>query len=336
GECRVLKIVSDSNLHAATGIQCQLVDGSLEIIKSDLTVDASGNGSLTLDFLKSIGRRPPEETRIRLTIRYASAFFERFPLWNDYKIVFTLPGAPENRRSGIILPTENNSHHVLLAGRVKEIPPTGADEFLSYARELPTPTIYTSIKNAKRLTDITPFSFPGSRWRHFAQVSDFPRGLLPIGDAICRFNPVYAQGMSVASQQANVLFHLLQTSDGDPLAMLAPTFLTKAEALIADPWAMSAIPDFIYPETIGQRPPDLEDRLNFQRADMASSALLARPIKQSIQDLVIRTAFTAVGKKTGRPVNDRVCSLQRAKDDHATGEFQPRVCRRSAARCASG
>jgi hypothetical protein len=29
---------------------------------------------------------------------------------------------------------------------------------------------------------------------------------------------------------------------------------------------MSAIPDFIYPETIGERPPDLEDRLNFQRA----------------------------------------------------------------------
>ena len=29
---------------------------------------------------------------------------------------------------------------------------------------------------------------------------------------------------------------------------------------------MSAIPDFIYPETIGQRPPDLADRLNFQRA----------------------------------------------------------------------
>jgi hypothetical protein len=68
-------------------------------------------------------------------------------------------GVPENRRSGIILPTENNSHHVLLVGRVREIPPTGADEFLSYARELPTPTIYTAIKNAKRLTDITPFPF---------------------------------------------------------------------------------------------------------------------------------------------------------------------------------
>ena len=67
----------------------------------------------------------------------------------------------------------------------------------------------------------------------------------------------------MASQQANMLFHLLQTSDRDPLATLAKTFLTKAEALIADPWAMSAIPDFIYPETIGQRPPRFRGSAQF-------------------------------------------------------------------------
>jgi hypothetical protein len=39
-----------------------------------------------------------------------------------------------------------------------------------------------------------------------------------------------------------------------------------SETLIAAPWAMSAIPDFIYPETTGERPADLEDRLNFRRA----------------------------------------------------------------------
>ena len=77
---------------------------------------------------------------------------------------------------------------------------------------------------------------------------------------------VYGQGMTVASQEANILSELLQTLDGDSLATLAPSFLTKAETLIADPWAISAIPDFVYPDTIGDRPPDLEDRLNFQSA----------------------------------------------------------------------
>src|SRR5258708_25626909 len=72
--------------------------------------------------------------------------------------------------------------------------------------------------------------------------------------------------MTVALQEANLLFDLLRTVDGSQFATLAPTFLTKAETLIAAPWAMSAIPDFIYPETTGERPADLEDRLNFRRA----------------------------------------------------------------------
>jgi 2-polyprenyl-6-methoxyphenol hydroxylase-like FAD-dependent oxidoreductase len=266
GACRVLNIVNDSNAHAATGIQCQMVDGSLETLKSDLIVDASGNGSLTVEFLKSTGRRPPVETSIGVNIRYASALFERFHIWDDYKGVASLPSGREQSRGGVIVPAENNRNQVVLAGRGKDIPPTDGNEFLSYARQLRTLTIYNAIKNAKRLTDITPFSFPESRWRHFAQVPDFPRGLLPIGDAICRFNPVYGQGMTVASQEATMLSDLLQTLDGDSLATLAPTFLTKAETLIADPWAMSAIPDFIYPETIGERPEDLEDCLNFQSA----------------------------------------------------------------------
>lgn len=191
GGCRVLNVVSESNVNAATGIQCRLVDGSLERLKSDLIVDASGNGSLSVEFLKSTGRRPPEVTSIGVNMRYASALFERFHIWDDYKMVYSFPDAPEQCRGGLILPAENNSNQVVLIGRGEDIPPIDGNDFLSYARQLPTMTIYDAIKNAKLLTDIMPFSFPESRWRHFAQVPDFPRGLLPIGDAICRFNPVY-------------------------------------------------------------------------------------------------------------------------------------------------
>jgi 2-polyprenyl-6-methoxyphenol hydroxylase-like FAD-dependent oxidoreductase len=266
GGCRVLNIVSESNAHDATGIQYQMVDGSRETLKSDLIVDASGNGSLTMEFLKSTGRRAPVETNLGVNIRYASALFERLPIRDDYKVVSSLASARGHTRGGLILPAENNRNQVVLSGRGKDIPPIDGDEFLTYAQQLPTPTIYNAIKNAERLTDVTPFSFPESRWRHFAQVADFPRRLLPIGDAICRFNPVYGQGMTVAFQEAEILSDLLQTVDGHSLAKLASTFLTKAETLIGHPWAISAIPDLIYPQTVGERPPDLEDRLNFQSA----------------------------------------------------------------------
>jgi hypothetical protein len=32
------------------------------------------------------------------------------------------------------------------------------------------------------------------------------------------------------------------------------------------PWAVAAVPDFAFPETEGQRPPDLVDMLKFRRA----------------------------------------------------------------------
>jgi flavin-dependent dehydrogenase len=264
--CRVLSIVSEGHALAARGIRYEGPDGNRKTLESDVVVDGSGNGSLTVEFLKATDRRPPVETRIGVNTRYASAFFERVDIGNDYKGVYTFPDAPEHSRGGLILPAENHLYQVVLIGRGNDIPPVNGDEFMSYARTLPTPSVYNAIKNAKRLTGISPFAFTESRWRHFARVPDFPNGLLPIGDAICRVNPVYGQGMTMALQEANLLFDLLQTLDGSQLATLAPTFLAKAETLIADPWAMSAIPDFVYPETTGERPADLADRLNFQMA----------------------------------------------------------------------
>jgi hypothetical protein len=47
---------------------------------------------------------------------------------------------------------------------------------------------------------------------------------------------------------------------------LAPAFFAEAEALIETPWAMAALPDFIYPQTRGERPADFEQQLKVGRA----------------------------------------------------------------------
>jgi hypothetical protein len=64
GQCRVLNIIGESNTGAATGICYRTPDGNVETLQSDLIIDASGNGSLTLDFLKASGRSLPEETSL--------------------------------------------------------------------------------------------------------------------------------------------------------------------------------------------------------------------------------------------------------------------------------
>jgi len=155
-----------------------------------------------------------------------------------------------------------------LGGRHGEKPPGEWAGFLGHARQLRTPTIYEAINRAERLGEVARFGFPASVRRHFERFDTFPRGLLPFGDAICRFNPIYGQGMSVAAQEACLLHQLLrrQAEDTSPLVGLASAFFAGACTLIDGPWALAAVPDFVFPETEGQRPEAFERSLEYGAA----------------------------------------------------------------------
>jgi hypothetical protein len=129
-------------------------------------------------------------------------------------------------------------------------------------KALRTPTIYNAISHAKRLDGVARYGFPESVRRHFERLDGFPRGLLPLGDAICRFNPVY--GLSVAALEACLLKTLLKRlgEDGHAIAGLASTFFTEVQTLIETPWSVAML-DFAFPETRGQRPTDFETTFKF-------------------------------------------------------------------------
>ena len=149
-------------------------------------------------------------------------------------------------------------------GRHGDVPSGGPEGFLTYARALRTPTIYNAISHAKRLEGVARYGFPQSVRRHFERLDVFPRGLLPIGDAICRFNPVYGQGMSVAALEACLLQRLLErlAGDSDPIAGLASVFFAEVQTLIETPWSVATL-DFVFPDTRGQRPADFGTTLKF-------------------------------------------------------------------------
>jgi hypothetical protein len=266
-DCRALDITTSADASAVTGLQYETADGKREMLSAELVVDASGRGSLTLALLESIGF-PPPVTTIGVDIGYAGAVFaipEDAP--DDWKGVLLHPSAPADVRGCFMLPVENNRWMLALASRNGDWPPGDEEGFMAFARSLRTPTVYNAIKGAKRLGQISRFGFVESTWRHFERLEIVPRGLIPLGDVICRFNPVYGQGMTVAVQQASLLHRLLGTStERDPLARLSKSFLSEAALLVADAWAMSAIPDLIYPQTRGERPADLDRVLGFASA----------------------------------------------------------------------
>lgn len=262
--CRVREFVPSEDRGAVTAIVYENPDGSSERMSADLVVDASGRGMPTLNLLGTIGQKPPEETVIGVDIGYSTAIFsipDDAPA--DWKGVLTLAKAPESSRAGLMFPLEGGERWIAtLHGRYGEKPPGDGDRFLSFARQLPTTTLYDALRQAKRLGNVVQFGFPASVWRHFERLKAFPRGLLPFGDAICRFNPIWGQGMSVAAQEAVLLCRLLG-SEGDPLAGLAPAFFAGAAELIQTPWESAAVPDFAMPQTEGHRPDDLDRVLKF-------------------------------------------------------------------------
>ena len=76
----------------------------------------------------------------------------------------------------------------------------------------------------------------GNRRRHYERLRRWPPGLLVVGDALCAFNPVYGQGITVAACQAVVLRDRLESGAN----LMALRGLQRRFArVVALPWAIA-------------------------------------------------------------------------------------------------
>jgi 2-polyprenyl-6-methoxyphenol hydroxylase-like FAD-dependent oxidoreductase len=266
--CRVLSLLTTGDGTAVHGVHVQR-EGRSETRTADLVVDASGTGELTIGALRAAGLPPVAETKIGVDICYSSAVFEvPSDAPGDWRGVMHMPEAPKTSRGGLMMPVEGNRWMLALGARHYEQPPGDEAGFREYAASLRTPTIAQAIASATMVSGVDRFRFPESRFRHFERLERFPGGLLPIGDAICRFNPVFGQGISVAALEGVALGHVLAAigaGDGSLAGAWRPFFKSVAE-ILDTPWALAVVPDFVFPSTVGERPADLEASLRFGAA----------------------------------------------------------------------
>lgn len=271
-------------------------------LSADLVIDASGHGELTLRTLDEMGYARPRSTTIGLDLHYATGIFEiPADAAHDWKVLATHPGLPPERPIGGMMSTiEGNRWICGLGWYGEDETPVDRESFIAFTRKLQTLTCYHAIRDAAMVGGVARFGLRESRHRHFSELESLPGGLLPVGDAICCFNPIHGQGMSVAALEADELRRLLEGEAGQSdIRALTRSFLKATDGIIAGPWNMAALPDLAYPQTRGERPPDLMQSLKFGAAFMELAARDADAHKLMWE---IRSMLKPYSALTGDPV----------------------------------
>jgi 2-polyprenyl-6-methoxyphenol hydroxylase-like FAD-dependent oxidoreductase len=288
-KCRVTEILSSTVDGAAQGVRFNAESGHSETLEADLVVDASGRGALTLALLDALGWERPKVTEVGVDISYATAVVQipadAPPEW---KLVLTPPDPPAVALNAVLVPTEGGRWITTIVDYGATARLQTWDSFLDAARQLSTPTLYNALRRAKPPEGIRHYGFPASVWRHFERLPRLPRGVLPIADALCRFNPIRGQGMSAAAKQARLLQVVLgrAAAEPDPLAAAQAGFMAEVESVLQAPWSMSTSADLVFPATRGERPEDFEQRRQFEAA-------LFRAV---VADPVVHRAMIEVGQ----------------------------------------
>jgi 2-polyprenyl-6-methoxyphenol hydroxylase-like FAD-dependent oxidoreductase len=313
--CRVTGLLEAAGKDRVMGVRYERLDGGRDELAADFIVDASSRGGLTLDLLNRLGWQRPENTEVGIDLRYATAMFQiPSAAPPDWRAVLHRPSVC-NCRGGLLVPVENNCWQVNLTALHAEPMPGSVEEFIAFAKTLRTPTIHDAIAGAKPVGPIYRFGFPSSIRRRFEALERFPDRLLPLGDVICRFNPAFGQGMSVAAKEAGALKRLIEArnSGAHPLNGLAWPFFAAIQDFLAGPWAV-AESDFAFEKTRGQRPNDFCQRMDFNAAlqRLAAEDATVHRIMSEVSHLV--KPSSALGDPQ---IVDRVTALMAASPDSA-------------------
>lgn len=316
--CDIAGIATTPDRRRVTGVRVlrRADDSAEEILDADLVVDATGRGSRIPVWLEALGYQRPEEEKIQIDLGYATRTY-RLPtvsLGADLGIV--IAPTPEHPRGAGVQVIEGNRCLVTLAGILGDHPPTDPDGFLDFARSLQFPDVYDAIRDAEPLDTPRPFRFPASVRRRYEGLTRFPDGLLVTGDGLCSFNPIYAQGMSVAALEAVALRRQLQR--GDPPQ--PHRFFRDVAKVLDVAWDMSVGGDLAFPGVAGNRGPKARlgnayiPRLHaaaakdpvLAKAFVRVAALVDGPEKIMRPGVLLRVLRHALGQRSGLVRAERV------------------------------
>lgn len=246
--CHVLGLLTTPDLTRIVGVRFihHRSDGSFESTQNaNLVVDATGRRSQSRCWLEKLGYEKPQEEQVHVGISYMTRIYRRRPehLQGDLSIVVS-PSLP-NWRYGAMLAQEGDCWIVTIGGYLGDRAPRDKKGFLEFAKSIPAQEIYEVIKDAEPLSELLPYKFPTNQRHHYEGMARFPKSYLVFGDAICSFNPVYGQGMTVAALESLALQNCLDLGSQN----LAQRFFKEAAKVVDIAWSIAANNDLRITQT---------------------------------------------------------------------------------------
>lgn len=194
-------------------------DGKASEFEADLVVDAGGRASATIDALATAGAVIAEEGE-----PCAILYYTRFYRLKDGRD--EPPRGPHGGTGDLgylkfgVFRADNHTFSITIA--VPEVEQTlrmavlRPEVFESICASLPGVAPWTEPERSEPITRVLGMGDLMSRWREFApDGKPALLGLLPIGDALVRTNPLYGRGCSFAAVEAHLMRDVLEET-ADP------------------------------------------------------------------------------------------------------------------------
>jgi 2-polyprenyl-6-methoxyphenol hydroxylase-like FAD-dependent oxidoreductase len=251
------------------GVEVQ--DDGLETVPANLVIDAMGRSSPMPGYLgdRGLGEAPVHATGISISYSTILLHVPKRWLCDPWACVLRAT-APDRTRGATMTPIEGNRWLLSMVSRFGDQLPTELTDCVAFTESLETPEIFERVRHAELAVKAKRFQIPESRVTCFDQMSDYPMGLLPLGDVIGTFNPLLAQGMTIAALHAETLGAKLAAHVGLGqelnLASLAADYIPAVTELSVKAWTAGVYADMLYPATKGERPADFDDYHAFRRA----------------------------------------------------------------------
>ena len=274
-------------------------------LESELTVDARGSGSQLPKELVALGFEKSATEVVEVDLTYTSGLFQAPDFSPGWNLLLMDPDAPRKWTGGILQRVEADRWIVTQWGYFGARAPTDDLGFKAFAESLDEPDIADFLGLAKPASECRQYRIPKCYLHRFDQLQRFPDRLLAMGDAVCKLNPIYGQGMTKAAKEGLFLWESLSRlgENGSDLSGFSDQFrLAMGNVGAHWAWQLTSGSDLAYPQAKGKRPLNLnfmnwyvgrlfaraETRLEVRKALMDAMALVKLPESIMRPHLILR------------------------------------------------